>query len=102
MISCWQTINAKELRPVKMDVRKDVKMVAREIVKMATKSNNPREDMPQQRHILTFKIFLMKIYRLKVCFSLIALWVAFDGYSQKSELDPYVDFLRRQNTSAVD
>lgn len=58
--------------------------------------------MPLPRHILMFKIFLMKIYRLKVCFSLIALWVAFDGYSQKSELDPYVDFLRRQNTSAVD
>ncbi len=25
MISCWQTINAKELRPVKMDVKRDVK-----------------------------------------------------------------------------
>ena len=39
---------------------------------------------------------------LKICFLLIAFFVTFNCFSQKSALKPYIDFLQCQNTSAVD
>lgn len=39
MISCWQTINAKELLPVRTDVKKGAKKIVREIVRQGKNPN---------------------------------------------------------------